>query len=346
VLLQNHCYFSREELYETARNVKFDNTPRKDTHIYKSGASYTGQWRGGLRHGFGVMIWNDSSEFIGQWNYGMPAGYGKFTHVDGDEFEGKWMNPYIVFNLGPNLIRESIKGDIMDGFSKVYTVWLWQKYEKAHPYAEPRLTFSPKHLELIRTLQDKLRAINLEITKITGHLNKSFTIDNIKKSFLAIDDDLGHYLGELKGLREGLGKNIYPNGDIYEGYWKSGYHHGIGRHQWKDGSTHIGYYKMDNKQGVGKYTWDEHTQYTGEFSNNVFNGVGEYLFDAGQVYMGEWLDGKMHGFGVFTSGNGIRYEGTWFSGKLNGDAYTVYPDGTCIKNRWEHGELVKISDLI
>ena len=43
-------------------------------YSYKTGASYSGQWNGGLRHGKGTMIWTDQARYTGQWQYNQACG--------------------------------------------------------------------------------------------------------------------------------------------------------------------------------------------------------------------------------------------------------------------------------
>ncbi len=62
-------YFKVEESKETVNFEPFNqNAPlvhRKYT--YKTGAIYSGQWKGGLRHGQGVMTWPDGAKYEGMW---------------------------------------------------------------------------------------------------------------------------------------------------------------------------------------------------------------------------------------------------------------------------------------
>ena len=39
------------------------------THKYKSGAVYKGQWKGGMRHGKGTMVWDGNTRYVGEWQY-------------------------------------------------------------------------------------------------------------------------------------------------------------------------------------------------------------------------------------------------------------------------------------
>ena len=44
------------------------NTPIETRkYTYKSGAVYNGQWKGGMRHGSGVMKWVDGAYYEGDW---------------------------------------------------------------------------------------------------------------------------------------------------------------------------------------------------------------------------------------------------------------------------------------
>ena len=339
----NHEYFSREEIYETITpGKKMVTEAVKRSFTYKSGATYSGQWLGGFRHGKGIMIWSDGSEYVGDWSYGLPAGFGKFIHHDGEFFEGNWSNPYITHNKNISYFRKSTNfEEVDDGFGNLYSVWLWLKHDSKEVTEEPRAVFSSRHRLRVKELLIKNRQISSAVSQMVETLENSFLPSQVSK-FKSLTDDKGQYTGEIiNSERHGIGRNIYPNGDVYEGSWREGFHDGLGRHKWIDGSYHIGYYLKDDKHGSGLYVWDDYTKYIGEFANNVFNGVGEYWFEDGQVYLGEWLDGKMHGFGIFTTSSGLRYEGMWFSGKLHGEAYSVYADGNAIKHKWVHGESLK-----
>ena len=48
------------------------------THTYPSGAEYTGQWKGGMRFGKGLMTWKDKSSYHGEWQYNQIFGEGTF----------------------------------------------------------------------------------------------------------------------------------------------------------------------------------------------------------------------------------------------------------------------------
>ena len=63
-------YFKKIESRETLTGIYEKNAPiKKKKHIYKTGAVYDGQWKGGLRHGYGIMTWTDNARFEGNWQY-------------------------------------------------------------------------------------------------------------------------------------------------------------------------------------------------------------------------------------------------------------------------------------
>ena len=61
-------YFKVDEAVETLGGQFEPNAPLKNrVHTYKTGAIYTGQWKGGLRHGRGTMVWPDNARYEGEW---------------------------------------------------------------------------------------------------------------------------------------------------------------------------------------------------------------------------------------------------------------------------------------
>lgn len=75
-------YFLDEEFAETlqAKQVYRDDARIvKKEYIYEStGARYSGEWKGGFRHGYGEMEWVDGARYEGQWCLGKAWGKGIF----------------------------------------------------------------------------------------------------------------------------------------------------------------------------------------------------------------------------------------------------------------------------
>ena len=86
-------YFKAEESKETLNGIYSENLPtERRSYTYKTGAVYTGEWKGGMRHGNGTMKWPDGAKYSGSWLFNAAAGQGNFTHADGDTYTGSWVN--------------------------------------------------------------------------------------------------------------------------------------------------------------------------------------------------------------------------------------------------------------
>lgn len=58
--------------------------------VTKSG-KYEGEFRDGLRHGFGVMAFKQSCRYEGQWVKGRMEGKGLYIWADSRRYEGQWV---------------------------------------------------------------------------------------------------------------------------------------------------------------------------------------------------------------------------------------------------------------
>ena len=50
-----------------------------------------GQWKGQMRHGYGIQVWPDGARYEGYWQDNKAHGKGKFYHVEGDVYDGDWV---------------------------------------------------------------------------------------------------------------------------------------------------------------------------------------------------------------------------------------------------------------
>ncbi|KAL0438041.1 UNVERIFIED_CONTAM: Phosphatidylinositol 4-phosphate 5-kinase [Sesamum latifolium] len=53
---------------------------------------YIGEWKNGMIHGRGVLVWNNGNRYDGNWENGVPKGHGVFTWPDGSCYIGCWSN--------------------------------------------------------------------------------------------------------------------------------------------------------------------------------------------------------------------------------------------------------------
>ena len=79
---------------------KFKHTPDNDystlpvlgPYKYENGATYTGQYKNGMRTGKGKQIWMDGSVYEGFWENDQSNGHGRLVHLEGDVYEGEWVD--------------------------------------------------------------------------------------------------------------------------------------------------------------------------------------------------------------------------------------------------------------
>jgi hypothetical protein len=68
-------------------------------HWITTNEKYTGEWKDGQPHGFGIHIWLDSkgnkqlrNRYVGQWAFGKRNGHGEFYYANGSKYKGEWAN--------------------------------------------------------------------------------------------------------------------------------------------------------------------------------------------------------------------------------------------------------------
>ena len=325
-------YFNSEDIEFTLMKRFFSNLRKKRRIVYPKGQVYEGDCKGGFRDGYGKIVWIDGCSYEGNWAYGYPEGYGKFIYHDNDHFEGKWINPFPCTNDSLTSSTKSFDASslFIDGYGKIYTVWLHFKNETTEPklsspiqsfeYIEKSLDFSIKIIK--QTEENLIRIENL----------LPFKQDSSKES--------GKYKGDLLGsIRQGIGKMTWPNGNTYTGQWLNDNPHGYGLSTWNDGSQYIGFYKSYCKEGVGQYVWSDKNVYIGEWLDDTMDGIGKYMYADGRVYVGEWKKGNMDGKGKFLWKNGRIFEGLWKAGKKHGPGVTMEADGKVTRNNWNFGRI-------
>jgi len=54
--------------------------------------TYSGNWFEDKRHGEGTYIWHDGSKYKGHYSYGVRSGYGIYYYTNGSIYEGTWQS--------------------------------------------------------------------------------------------------------------------------------------------------------------------------------------------------------------------------------------------------------------
>ena len=167
--------------------------------------------------------------------------------------------------------------------------------------------------------------------------------------------DGGVYEGEgtfFTKKRDGHGKMIYANGDVYEGEWKDDVRCGEGELYHMHRSTKTYSYKgtwMDDKlNGQGTFT-DATVTYSGEFLNGVYHGKGtlyKKLRSTSTIYstyVGDFAYGQKHGMGSEKCAE-YTYTGAYAKDQFHGKGKKVlankdYYDGTFVIGSFSAGKV-------
>ena len=59
-------------------------------YIWTTGEFYDGQWKKGLKEGYGVWKGVANDTYIGEWKDNKPYGFGKHVWGSLDQYEGEW----------------------------------------------------------------------------------------------------------------------------------------------------------------------------------------------------------------------------------------------------------------
>ena len=137
---------------------------------------------------------------------------------------------------------------------------------------------------------------------------------------------------------EGYQSHTFPNGDVYEGEWKSCRIHGRGamrydsRRQIYEGDWFLG-----TRNGNGSFICTvTDTQYTGDWLEGKRHGRGELVEPEG-VYRGEFHTGRVHGMGEYQYRDGHVYKGEWVDDLYEGNGSYFLPSGAKFEGQWQRG---------
>lgn len=170
------------------------------------------------------------------------------------------------------------------------------------------------------------------------------------------------YIGQMKnGQKNGKGRQNWPDGSFYEGYWFHDMAHGKGRLIHSKGTIYEGYWALDQAHGSGLYLTKDGSFYKGDWFEDKQHGFGVEKWENGAIYEGNYFMGMKHGKGVFKwednsnfngdfhenviQGKGIyhwndgrEYNGEWLDNKMNGKGVFKWPDGRIYSGNYVNDE--------
>ena len=237
-------------------------------------ATYTGQWRAGLRDGEGAYVQQPGGEesgrwlrYEGQWRRGMRHGTAVMSSSNGEHFEGQFENGAMT---GDGVLRTAT-GDVYEG------QWKDGAYDGVGTFTIPSIGYEYTG----EVVKGEAQGTGVERVG-TGEV----------------------YRGQFHNdRRHGKGSALFPTGDAYRGQWYRGQFHGVGEYITAAGSTYRGQWEASLRKGFGKALLANGDAYTGQWKADVAEGDGECYFAAtGDVYRGRWKGGLRHGRGQHVMG--------------------------------------------
>ena len=308
------------------RNLVGKNMPIDTGKItYEDGGSYEGEWRFGLKNGFGKEVTGENTCYEGHWKNDKKSGHGLFTNKNGDLYMGNWNN-----GCRDGVGKEQlVNGDVYEG---TYIKGWRDGHFKVH--LENRGTYEGQ----------------FKYNKYDGTGKETFANgDRFEGEFQnglrngigkLICKDGERYEGEWeRGLKHGYGKQHYLNGSFYEGCWKNGMRKGNGTMKFSDGSYYQGSWKKDHRDGMGIEGNDPGDTYEGEWrAGKLYGGRGKLNYANGDCYEGEFVDGLRQGQGSLTYYGGDLYVGQWINDMKEGDGCETYVNGKVLEGVWKKGK--------
>ena len=260
-----------------------------------NGEKYVGEWKGGKRHGHGILNFPDGGKYIGEWKDGLPNGQGTEINPDGGKYIGEWKDGL------PNGQGTEINPDGGKYIGEF-------KDNKRHGHG-------------ILNFPDG------------GKYYGEWKDDLANGQGTEINPDGGKYIGEFKdGLANGQGTEIYPDGTKYEGQFKDGVKIEQGREisfdvtregELKEREKEIEKYDSAEKcikkghckliKGFNYYT--NGSSYEGEFLRMLPHGSGFYILPDGTSVSSQENNNLPHGKGKFITNKGEIIEGNFILGK-------------------------------
>lgn len=85
------------------------------------------------------------------------------------------------------------------------------------------------------------------------------------------------HAGEYKNNKpEGMGTYFYNETKVkFSGTYCNDEQNGLGREEWPDGTVYEGCYCHGKKNGFGKFMWADGSVYIGDFVDDLKEGYGE-----------------------------------------------------------------------
>lgn len=320
---------------------KDESALRHGSVKYPDSSRYEGELLHGKRHGKGVFRLANGDSYMGNFRLGLRSGFGVFVHVgkesDGMRYEGHWHagkrsgRGLQVFGNG-----DSYDGDFFEDQIEGTGLYVYHNGDRYSGALKRGRWHGLGRLE-----------------KASGNVYEG-SFRNGKPHGYGVHkyvDDGGSYAGDhVAGVPHGKGLRIFSSGTRCDGSFVRGRMCGEGVLSTFNGDVYVGALKDDVYHGFGVITYAHGDRYEGQWLKGAFYGQGKYTYADGGFYDGEFLavhdhynhgikmpcpNNKRHGRGVRLWSSGNRYDGHWVDGKMQGFGTMHYADGSVYEGAWE-----------
>ncbi len=340
------------------------------TFQYKTGSSYVGAFKHGMRNGQGSLFYKDGSKYQGAWRDDQPYGYGVEYFPDGTSRAGEWKAGRYV-------------GELAAGTGFAEKSGIVKKNQKGCVSG------------------DCINGKGIYIHQNGAVYVGDFENGEIHGDGVCFYEDGSKYQGEWRNrFPEGLGTKSYPDGKEISGEWKKGQpldrygrlvstyyrqddfeetttiqfgciigncENGEGTYAYPDGSKYQGYFMDGKPNSRGTFYYPNGERYVGSFKNGLPEGEGRLYSPDGSVQDGLWREGDLisdvsnqprpsnsgcisgnckNGEGKYRFKDGTIYEGQFLNGLPDGLGKVVYPDGEFYEGAFARGSFNGIGILI
>jgi hypothetical protein len=277
---------------------------------WSNGTRYEGELQGEKPHGRGRLEWAGGGHYEGDFAGGLQQGKGKLVHSNGDAYEGDFLasHPH-----GQGTYRFA-SGDVYEG-----------AFVGGQRHGQGRLTYQSGVVQEGEWRQGYLHGkcrINspndvYEGECIAGHYSGYGRLERRARGEV--------YEGEFRnGSYDGKGK-LSDRDHTYEGTFKLGLKEGIGRETFSNGNEYEGSFVQDLRHGRGiikaRTADGQEVVYDGELSSGILEGSGVLTVGSKK------LEGRFKG-GVFVQGL-ISGDNRTFEIDIEKDQFSeILPDGT------------------
>jgi hypothetical protein len=188
--------------------------------------------------------------------------------------------------------------------------------------------------------------------------NKISINNNNDKKFMMCKN--GKYIGFfVNEKKNGQGRMIYNNGDMYEGNWNNNKKSGFGKIIYNNGDIYEGEWENNKKDGNGKMKYKNGDICEGVWKNDILCEKKIFLRDRtiietfynlyednkienkitspnGDIYNGDVKDNTKHGKGGMNYSNGDYYKGEWKDDNRDGYGKCIYKNGDIYEGMWKN----------